>query len=79
MELEEQTETETSYNNFVSTVTSDFSKIATLDDVIVFLQSMNKQTLHSEVLKVENERLKVELIETRNELNKIKRIILLVS
>ena len=49
MEVEEQTETETNYTNFVSTVTSDFSNIATLDDVIVFLQSMNKQTLHSEV------------------------------
>lgn len=74
MEIEEQKEIEIDYSNLISTVTSDMTSITTLDDVIVFLQSMNKQTLHSEVLKIENERLKAELIETRNELNKVKRI-----
>lgn len=45
--------------------------IASIDDVIVFLQSMNKESLHSEALQSENARLKAELIEATNEVNRL--------
>lgn len=48
------------------------TSLSTLDDVITCLQSINKQNLHSEILKSENERLKAEIRDTRNELNRIK-------
>lgn len=48
--------------------------ITSIDDVIVFLQSMNKESLHSEALKSENARLKAELIEAKNEVNRLKQM-----
>lgn len=48
------------------------TNISSLDDVIVFLQSMNKQSLHSEVLRAENDRLKNELRDMKNELHRLK-------
>lgn len=48
--------------------------IASIDDIIVFLQSMNKESLHSEALQSENARLKAELIEAKNEVNRLKQM-----
>ena len=48
--------------------------ITSIDDVIVFLQSMNKESLHSEALKSENARLKAELIEAKNEVIRLKQM-----
>ncbi|WP_042351112.1 RsfA family transcriptional regulator [Bacillus massiliigorillae] len=48
------------------------TNISSIDDVISFLQSMNTQSLHSEVLKAENERLKAELRDAKNEIFRMK-------
>ncbi|MFS0783909.1 RsfA family transcriptional regulator [Bacillus sp. 1P06AnD] len=46
-----------------------------LDDVITFLQTMNKQSLHNEGLASENERLKGELKEAKNEIFRFKNMV----
>jgi len=48
--------------------------ITSIDDVIMFLQSMNKESLHSEALQSENERLKAELVITKNEVNRLNQV-----
>ena len=45
----------------------------TLEDVISFLQSMNTQSLHTEVVKSENERLKAELHNMKNDYKKLEK------
>lgn len=47
-------------------------QISSLDEAITFLQSMNSHSLHSEVLKTENERLKAELRDAKNEIFHLK-------
>ncbi|MGM9925840.1 MAG: RsfA family transcriptional regulator [Bacillus sp. (in: firmicutes)] len=54
------------------TTASNAAKIATLDEVIIFLQSMNTQSLHSEVLQTENERLMHELRDMKDEIYRLK-------
>ncbi|WP_019243259.1 MULTISPECIES: RsfA family transcriptional regulator [Bacillus] len=49
------------------------TSIASIDDVITFLQSMNTQSLQSEVLKTENERLKAEIRDKKNEIYRIQK------
>ncbi|MGM9927033.1 MAG: RsfA family transcriptional regulator [Bacillus sp. (in: firmicutes)] len=71
----EQTEEPTAlYTETISNISNPVAQITSLDDVIAFLQSMNKQSLHSEVLRAENERLKAELSEARNQLHKLKQL-----
>ncbi len=70
-EIEEQ---ENSHHDSISPSSKTHTTAMSLDHVISFLQSMNKQNLQSDVLRIENERLKAELLETRNELSKIKRL-----
>ena len=53
---------------------SGLKTVASIEDVIEFLQSINKESLHSEALQAENARLKAELIETKNELNRLKQM-----
>ena len=53
---------------------SGLKTVASIEDVIEFLQSINKESLHSEALQAENARLKAELIETKNELNHLKQM-----
>ena len=76
-EIIEDFETEEQENNhryILSPSSETHTTAISLDHVISFLQSMNKQNLQSDVLRIENERLKAELLETRNELSKIKRL-----
>jgi len=58
----------------ISTPIAITKSITSIDDVIAFLQSMNKESLHSEALQSENARLKAELIEAKNELNRMKQM-----
>ena len=46
-------------------------EIASLDDVIAFLNSMNTQSLHYDTLKTENERLKAELLMLKSDYQKL--------
>ncbi|MEH6943761.1 RsfA family transcriptional regulator [Bacillus sp. JJ722] len=58
--------------NYEVVQSTNTRKIESLDDVIVFLQSMNTQSLHSEVLRVENERLKAEIRDAKNDMFRMK-------
>ncbi|WP_050613380.1 RsfA family transcriptional regulator [Bacillus testis] len=55
-----------------STPTAPLSSSLQLEDIIAFLQSMNKQSFHNEAILAENERLKGEIRELKNELYRYK-------
>lgn len=60
------------YEASITTPSTNTSKLSSIDDVIAFLQSMNTHSIHSELLKSENERLKAELRDAKNEYNRLR-------
>lgn len=58
----------------IPTAVSAATTVSSLEDVIEFLQSMNKESLHSEALQSENTRLKAELVEAKNEISRLKQM-----
>ncbi|MBD3107052.1 RsfA family transcriptional regulator [Bacillus sp. AGMB 02131] len=58
----------------IPTAVSAATTVSSLEDVIEFLQSMNKESLHSEALHSENTRLKAELVEAKNEISRLKQM-----
>lgn len=47
--------------------------VSSVDDIITFLQTMNKQSFHNEALKTENERLHAELLDAKKTIDDLRR------